>query len=219
MRSTLSIERPAPTFCRSCPKVLGSSKATSSSDWMIPTLQTQKIQQQIVCSNSESAVIEAEAAIRFSQARTWTNTTKARFRSSSSSSMSAVFVARKRTCDVRKSIFVYSKRLASRGYVPEAQLEADAFAVEKARKELNVAETKLDVMKTYTREKMLTQLRAAIKTAKARLAAKKQDVGTRQNSIEVLRRPDCEKCNIRRTRSQWPSRVRQSPDPQQQRPS
>jgi HlyD family secretion protein len=68
----------------------------------------------------------------------------------------------------------YSKRLAERGYVPEAQLEADAFAVEKARKELGVAETKLHVLKSYTREKVLTQLRADIQTAEARLQARQK---------------------------------------------
>ncbi|MEO1530157.1 MAG: HlyD family efflux transporter periplasmic adaptor subunit [Planctomycetota bacterium] len=133
-------------------------------------LQTQMIQQQIVCSNSESAVIEAEAAFE-SAKLALDEYDKGTFQEQLEQQMSAVFVAQENLRRAEEYL-VYSKRLASRGYVPEAQLEADAFAVEKARKELNVAETKLDVMKTYTREKMLTQLRASIKTARAKLAAK-----------------------------------------------
>ncbi len=65
----------------------------------------------------------------------------------------------------------YSQELAEKGYVSEVQLEADRFAVEKATKELDVAQTKLEVLRTFTREKMLTQLSAAVETATARLAS------------------------------------------------
>ena len=44
-------------------------------------------------------------------------------------------------------------------------------ALEKARKELEVAETKLRVLRTYTKEKTVTQLHAAIDSAEARLKA------------------------------------------------
>lgn len=65
----------------------------------------------------------------------------------------------------------YSQSLAEKGYVSEVQLEADRFAVEKATKELDVSRTKLEVLRTFTREKMLTQLAAAVETATAKLAS------------------------------------------------
>ena len=64
---------------------------------------------------------------------------------------------------------VYSKKLAAKGYVSEAQLEADQFAVEKARKELDLAQTKLEVLRTHSRKAKVNDLNASILTAEARL--------------------------------------------------
>ena len=55
---------------------------------------------------------------------------------------------------------VYSKKLAAKGYVSEAQLEADQFAVEKARKELDLAQTKLEVLRTHSRKAKVNDLNA-----------------------------------------------------------
>jgi multidrug efflux pump subunit AcrA (membrane-fusion protein) len=63
----------------------------------------------------------------------------------------------------------YSKKLEERGYTSTAATEADEFAVEKYRKELGVAETKLKVLREYTREKTLKKHDADIKTAAAAL--------------------------------------------------
>jgi RND family efflux transporter MFP subunit len=65
----------------------------------------------------------------------------------------------------------YSERLASKGYVTPIQLEADRFAVEKAQKELDVSRTKLEVLRHFTKQKMMKQLEADVKTAEARLNA------------------------------------------------
>lgn len=135
-------------------------------------LQTQLIQQQITCSNSESAVIEARADLD-SAKLALDEYDKGTYREQLEKQLSEVFVARENMRRAEEYL-VYSKRLAIRGYVPEAQLQADTFAVEKAKKELKVAETRLDVIKTYTREKMLTQLRADVKTAEAKLSAKEK---------------------------------------------
>ena len=65
----------------------------------------------------------------------------------------------------------YSERLAAKGYVTPIQLEADRFAVEKAQKELDVSRTKLEVLRHFTKQKMMKQLEADVKTAEARLNA------------------------------------------------
>ncbi|MEM7014594.1 MAG: hypothetical protein AAF585_24295, partial [Verrucomicrobiota bacterium] len=46
-----------------------------------------------------------------------------------------------------KEYLLYSERLSQKGYVSEVQLEADRFAVEKSEKELEVAKTKLEVLR------------------------------------------------------------------------
>ena len=63
---------------------------------------------------------------------------------------SAEFVA-KENLRRAEEYLQYSKKLTAKGYVSEAQLEADQFAVEKAGKELDLAQTKLDVLRTHAR--------------------------------------------------------------------
>lgn len=65
----------------------------------------------------------------------------------------------------------YSENLALKGYVTKAQLEADRFAVVKAQKELDLAESKLTVFEKHTRERMLKELNAEIEKQKANLEA------------------------------------------------
>ncbi len=135
-------------------------------------LQTEKIQQQIVVSNSESQVIEAQAALDAADLslKEYEHGT---FQELVEQQESLVFVAEENKRRAEEYL-EYSKRLANRGYIPEAQLEADTFAVEKARKELGVAKTKLRVLRDYTKAKMLKQLQADIDTATARLKSRKK---------------------------------------------
>lgn len=133
-------------------------------------LQTQLIQHQIICSNSESAVIEAQAKVDSTRLEL-SEYEEGTFKEKLAQQQSEVFVAQENQRRAEEYLD-YSKRLAERGYIPEAQLEADTFAVEKARNELGVAETKLAVLNTFTKEKMLTQLRAEIRTAESRLQSR-----------------------------------------------
>jgi len=64
----------------------------------------------------------------------------------------------------------YSENLAAKGYVSSVQLEADRFALEKASKELEVARTRLEVLRKYTRE-TLSSFTASIETAFVRLSS------------------------------------------------
>ena len=89
----------------------------------------------------------------------------------------AVFVARE---NLRRAeeYHAYSKRLAVKGYISETQLEADSFAVEKARKDLDLSITKLDVLRVHSRKAKVNDLNASIQTADARLLS-------RRNSYEL----------------------------------
>ena len=71
-------------------------------------------------------------------------------------------VCRQRKLKESPGIFGLSKKLAAKGYVSEAQLEADQFAVEKARKELDLAQTKLEVLRTHSRKAKVNDLNASI---------------------------------------------------------
>lgn len=135
-------------------------------------LQMEFVQQQIVCSGSESLTIEAEAAAS-SAVLALKEYEEGTFREQQETLQSALVVANE---NQRRSeeYLAYSLRLAERGYVSQVQLEADRFAVEKASKELGVAKTKLDVLEKFSKLKMQTQLKAEILTTRARLDARQK---------------------------------------------
>ncbi len=91
---------------------------------------------------------------------------------------SEVFVAEE-NLNRAKEYYAYSQKLASKGYVNELQLEADHFAVEKAKKDLDTAKTKLLVLDEFTKPKMLSTLESAILIAKA-----KWDSGKNSHQLE-----------------------------------
>lgn len=80
----------------------------------------------------------------------------------------------------------YSKKLESRGYSSPAATEADAFAVEKCRKELGVAETKLKVLREYTKIKTLKKHDADIKTAQAKQLSEQTKLELEQAKLAVI---------------------------------
>ena len=80
---------------------------------------------------------------------------------------SEVFVAEENLNRARE-YFAFSKKLATKGYVNDLQLEADRFAVEKSQKELDAAKTKLNVIDEFTKTKMVKQLESDIATTKAK---------------------------------------------------
>jgi HlyD family secretion protein len=92
---------------------------------------------------------------------------------------SEVFVAEE-NLNRAKEYYAYSQRLASKGYVNELQLEADRFAVEKANKDLDAANTKLRVLDEFTKLKMVSTLESAIIIAKA-----KWDSGQNSHELEL----------------------------------
>ncbi|MGZ0173467.1 MAG: efflux RND transporter periplasmic adaptor subunit [Planctomycetales bacterium] len=130
-------------------------------------LQTELIQQQIIVTNSQAQVIESQATFD-SAGLALEEYESGTFLEQEEQFESALFVAQE---NVRRAeeYLQYSQRLAERGYIPEVQLEADRFAVEKARKEKDVADTKLNVLRKFTRAKVLTGLKADVGTARARL--------------------------------------------------
>jgi HlyD family secretion protein len=85
---------------------------------------------------------------------------------------SEVFVAEE-NLNRAKEYYEYSKRLAGKGYVNQLQLEADKFAVEKSKKELDAAKTKLKVIDEFTKAKMLKQLESDIVIAKSKWESEK----------------------------------------------
>jgi len=91
--------------------------------------------------------------------------------------------------------YAYSQKLASKGYVNELQLEADRFAVEKAKKDLDTAKSKLKVLDEFTMPKLRNQLEGA-----AQIATAKWEAAKNSYELEVEKLRDLEdqisKCTI-----------------------
>jgi multidrug efflux pump subunit AcrA (membrane-fusion protein) len=107
---------------------------------------------------------------------------------------SEVFVAEE-NLNRAKEYFAYSQKLATKGYVNELQLEADRFAVEKAKKDLDTAKTKLKVLDEFTKPKQVSTLESAILIAKA-----KWESGQNSHELELEKLADLDdqiaKCTI-----------------------
>jgi HlyD family secretion protein len=94
-----------------------------------------------------------------------------------------------------KEYYVYSKKLATKGYVNELQLEADRFAVEKSEKELAAARTKLRVLDEFTKAKMVKQLESDIATTEAKWDSEKNSFELEESKLADLK-DQIEKCTI-----------------------
>jgi len=133
-------------------------------------LQADLVQQQIASNTSRALMVEAQSDIETARLALQ-EYESGTFRQEEQAMQSDEFVA-KETLRRAEEYLRYSERLASRGYVTEVQLEADRFAVEKARKELDSARTKLEVLNRFTKQKALNKLRSDVETAEARLASR-----------------------------------------------
>lgn len=96
-----------------------------------------------------------------------------------------VFVAEE-NLNRAKEYYEYSQKLAAKGYVNKLQLEADRFAVEKSKKELEAAKTKLMVLEQFTKLKMVTQLDADIKISKAKWDAEKSSLDLATSKLKEI---------------------------------
>jgi multidrug efflux pump subunit AcrA (membrane-fusion protein) len=146
-------------------------------------LELDRVQQEITCSNAEALMINAkndyESAVIDKK-----EYLEGTYKQEQQELQKAIFAAQKSIFEAEEArrrseeYAQYSERLAAKGYITELQLIADRFAVEKAgkdleeaREDLKLAQTKLHVLETYTKEKQLKTKDAAIATAKAKATA------------------------------------------------
>jgi HlyD family secretion protein len=156
-------------------------------------LEAERITQQIVVNTADAAVVEArnlyETALIAKEE--YLDGTYVQERQLIESEM---FIAEE-NLNRAKEYYEYSKKLASKGYINELQLEADKFAVEKSAKELDVAKTKLRVIDEFTKPKMLKQLESDILITEAKWGATKKSF-----DLEVARLAEIDdqiaKCTI-----------------------
>lgn len=156
-------------------------------------LRDQYVQQQIKVANEQALLIQAQRALDTALIAKQ-EYLEGQYRQQLLEIQIQNFIAeenRRRAEDYLK----YSQSLAQKGYITQAQLEADQFALNKAIKELESARTKLDVLERFTKVKMLKQLDADIETARAKLEAQQHSY---ELQVQELKRIDeqIKKCVI-----------------------
>jgi len=156
-------------------------------------LENEQTKQQIVCNSSEAEVIKArntyETALISKQ-----EYVEGQYVQEVQNIQSQIFVAEE---DLRRAeeYLNYSKRLAAKGYVTALQLEADQFAVEKAKNALEMANTRLRVLEQFTRARMLKQHESDIKTSEAHYRAEEDSHRLDMEALELIEE-QIEKCTI-----------------------
>ena len=158
------------------------------------TLQNDLTLQELDCNASKAAVIQAQTAVETAKL-TLAEYESGTFRQEEEQMQSEIFVAEENFRRAEEYL-KYSDRLAAKGYVTPIQLEADKFAVEKAQKELDVANTKLAVLRNFTKVKMLKQLEAALRTAEATLQAQLENDSLETALLEKIKQ-QIARCTIK----------------------
>jgi RND family efflux transporter MFP subunit len=156
-------------------------------------LDQEQIQQQIACNTAEALVIQSKSTFEAAQIAK-VEYLEGTFKQEEQLILSEVFVA-EQALRTAQLAFASSERLSLRGMVTALQLEGEQFAVDKARKDLEAANTKLNVLRKYTREKMMKQLDSDIASAEAKWKADEKSL-----ELETAKLRDIEdqiaKCTI-----------------------
>lgn len=156
-------------------------------------LDADRMTQQIAVNNAQATVVEAHNLYQTAviAKREYLEGTYVQDRQTAEST---VFVAEE-NLNRAKEYYAYSQKLAAKGYVNENQLEADRFAVEKARKELDAANTQLKVLDEFTKAKMLMQLESDIRIAEAKWEAAKNSYALEAEKLSDIE-DQIAKCTI-----------------------
>ena len=84
----------------------------------------------------------------------------------------------------RQLAFESSLRLASKGMFGSLQMESEQYAVDSARKDLELQKSKLETLDRYKKKKTLQQLQSALDAAAARLAAEKASLKLAKDRLD-----------------------------------
>jgi HlyD family secretion protein len=156
-------------------------------------LQADLVQQQIACNSSRA--LEIEGLADFEAAKLALEEYESgTFLQDKGILESERFVAQENLRRAEEYLN-YSIRLADRGYVTGVQLEADRFAVEKARKELENSSTKLSVLHRFTKLKTTNRLKANVETAEARWRSRQNSHNLDEERLKALE-DQLAKCRI-----------------------
>ncbi len=172
-------------------------------------LEEQQVRQHVACNTAEAGVIRSQSEYEVAVIEMEYYTDGA-FPIAKLEMEGAIFVA-KESLRVAEEELKVTEEATETGRTPKSRLPAAKFAVEKAKRELVLAETRLVVLEKYEYEKTQKRLRVGIKTAEARLKAEEHAYRLERERFERMG-TQIEKCIVKapaagRVVHTWPNPV------------
>lgn len=161
-------------------------------------LESDRTKQEIACAQSEALLAEAQNALETAVINQ-KEYLEGQYRLEEKKIQNEILLANQEVSRAQENL-AYSERLAAKGYITKQQLEAESFTLEKAQNDLEAAQLKLKVLQEYTKVKQVKQLESDIKTAEARLAARRQSYELDKQQLRRIEE-QIAKCEIRAERA------------------
>lgn len=147
-------------------------------------LERERDQQLITCNTSESIVIQARNTYEAAQiART--EYIEGTYKQEEQRILGEVFVAEQNLRSAQLSI-ESAQRLLSKGIITALQVEGEQFLVDKARNELDAAQTRLRVLREFTLAKSLKQFDSDIATSEAKWKAEESSLDLEKRKLDDI---------------------------------
>ncbi|MCH2611914.1 MAG: HlyD family efflux transporter periplasmic adaptor subunit [Pirellulales bacterium] len=128
-------------------------------------LENEFTAQKIIVANDKALLTQAESNLDNAK-RTLTEYKEGLYQQEVNVLEGDLFVAREELKRY-EALFRHSKKLAQAGFITQLQLEGDEFRLEKAQRDVDAAQLKLDVYSKFTKDKMIGQLEAEIAKSEA----------------------------------------------------
>jgi HlyD family secretion protein len=157
-------------------------------------LDQELVQQKIVVNTSQALLVQSQNTLEAAKiARK--EYLEGTFKQEEKLYLGEVFLAEQNLRSAQLS-FDSAQRLAAKGIISPLQLEGAKYGVDNARNQLDAAQTKVDVLRKYTKEKMLKQFDSDIATAEAKV---RSDESSLQLELDKLKdiEDQIAKCTIR----------------------
>jgi len=97
---------------------------------------------------------------------------------------------------VAKNTLEHSEKMFRKGFVSKLELQGAQFSIQQAELDLNVKQTNLDVLRKFTKAKMLQEFRGILKAGEAKLASDRAAMNLEKQRLDRAKK-QLENCTIK----------------------
>jgi multidrug efflux pump subunit AcrA (membrane-fusion protein) len=157
-------------------------------------LEQERVTQLIKVNGQKSLVVQADNTLKAAEiART--EYLEGTFKQEEKLILAEIFVSEQALRSAQLA-FDSAQRLAAKGLLSGLQLEGEQIAVDNARNTLDIGQSKLEVLRKYTKAKMLTTFDSDIASAEAKVANEKSSLALEEDKLREID-DQIAKCTIR----------------------